>query len=349
MATGHAMTARWHLGPVTGHYFWWVLVTSPEVLVFLFFMITDPKTTPKSTRGRGALRRLDRAPRGAADRTREDGVLGEGRAARRARDRLRRAAAARAACPGSASTGACSSRSAPPRSSPTRARSRAPGSAPGPTTTVAPLADTGRLPQIAILPSRGVQTKLDRTTARPDRGRPRRRPPPPDDRARAPRTEQRSPARPTCDELPAADDGRSARAAGAPIEVARVPARPDARLARARPRPGRRRSRSPRWTGQQQLTVYTGVPARSSSAREAPATFRETLELQEDRGRWLVARVRSGRSTPVAPRYGERRAARPAAAKGFAGVRLTDVAAAGRARLPPGRLPLRRHRRTRRR
>src|SRR6476661_5067631 len=52
MGLGHAFTARWHLGPVTGHYFWWVLVTSPEVLVFLFFMITDPKTTPKSTRGR---------------------------------------------------------------------------------------------------------------------------------------------------------------------------------------------------------------------------------------------------------------------------------------------------------
>ena len=34
-----------------GRYFWWVLVTSPEVLVFLFFMITDPKTTPKGTRG----------------------------------------------------------------------------------------------------------------------------------------------------------------------------------------------------------------------------------------------------------------------------------------------------------
>src|SRR5262245_44801389 len=46
MALGHAFTARWHLGPVTGHYFWWVLVTSPEILVFLFFMITDPKTTP---------------------------------------------------------------------------------------------------------------------------------------------------------------------------------------------------------------------------------------------------------------------------------------------------------------
>jgi Na+-translocating ferredoxin:NAD+ oxidoreductase RnfD subunit len=51
-ATGHAMTARWHVGPITGPYFWWVLVTSPEILVFLFFMITDPKTTPKSTTAR---------------------------------------------------------------------------------------------------------------------------------------------------------------------------------------------------------------------------------------------------------------------------------------------------------
>ena len=41
------MTARWHLGPITGLHFWWVLVTSPEVLVFLFFMITDPKTAPR--------------------------------------------------------------------------------------------------------------------------------------------------------------------------------------------------------------------------------------------------------------------------------------------------------------
>ena len=51
-ATGHAMIARWHLGPITGFYFWWVLVTSPEVLVFLFFMITDPKTAPRGQRGR---------------------------------------------------------------------------------------------------------------------------------------------------------------------------------------------------------------------------------------------------------------------------------------------------------
>src|SRR3977135_1543521 len=51
-AAGHAMSARWHLGPITGFHFWAVLVTSPEVLVFLFFMITDPKTAPRGPRAR---------------------------------------------------------------------------------------------------------------------------------------------------------------------------------------------------------------------------------------------------------------------------------------------------------
>ena len=50
--SGHEMTARWHLGPITGAYFWWVLVSSPELLVFLFFMITDPKTIPGGRVGR---------------------------------------------------------------------------------------------------------------------------------------------------------------------------------------------------------------------------------------------------------------------------------------------------------
>jgi Na+-translocating ferredoxin:NAD+ oxidoreductase RnfD subunit len=49
---GHTMTARWHLGPISGFQLWWVLITSPEVLVFLFFMITDPKTAPRSPTGR---------------------------------------------------------------------------------------------------------------------------------------------------------------------------------------------------------------------------------------------------------------------------------------------------------
>src|SRR5580765_5510477 len=52
--SGHVMLARWHLGPISGFHFWWVLVTSPEVLVFLFFMITDPKTAPAGGRARVA-------------------------------------------------------------------------------------------------------------------------------------------------------------------------------------------------------------------------------------------------------------------------------------------------------
>ena len=68
-----------------------MLVTSPEVLVFLFFMITDPKTTPKvdARPGRSTPSSIGLLAR-AADRAGEDRVLGEGRAPRRARDRLRR-------------------------------------------------------------------------------------------------------------------------------------------------------------------------------------------------------------------------------------------------------------------
>jgi Na+-translocating ferredoxin:NAD+ oxidoreductase RnfD subunit len=51
-ATGHEMRAAWHLGPISGLDLWWVLVTSPEILVFLFFMITDPRTIPPSEPGR---------------------------------------------------------------------------------------------------------------------------------------------------------------------------------------------------------------------------------------------------------------------------------------------------------
>lgn len=45
--SGHCMTAAWALEPVCGTYFWSVVVASPEVLIFLFFMITDPKTIPQ--------------------------------------------------------------------------------------------------------------------------------------------------------------------------------------------------------------------------------------------------------------------------------------------------------------
>lgn len=51
-ASGHCMVARWAFAPVCGFDFWRVIVTSPEVLVFLFFMITDPKTVPPGRVGR---------------------------------------------------------------------------------------------------------------------------------------------------------------------------------------------------------------------------------------------------------------------------------------------------------
>jgi Na+-translocating ferredoxin:NAD+ oxidoreductase RnfD subunit len=51
-ASGHCITARWAFTPVCGSEFFRVIVTSPEVLIFMFFMITDPKTVPSGRVGR---------------------------------------------------------------------------------------------------------------------------------------------------------------------------------------------------------------------------------------------------------------------------------------------------------
>lgn len=48
----HCISALWSLTPVCDTHFWWVVVTSPETLVFLFFMITDPRTVPSGPRSR---------------------------------------------------------------------------------------------------------------------------------------------------------------------------------------------------------------------------------------------------------------------------------------------------------
>jgi hypothetical protein len=42
----HCMVASWHVAPLCGRDLWWVLVSSPEVLVFALFMIPDPRTVP---------------------------------------------------------------------------------------------------------------------------------------------------------------------------------------------------------------------------------------------------------------------------------------------------------------
>lgn len=53
-ASGHCMVARWAFAPVCGFDYWRVIMTSPEVLIFLFFMITDPKTVPSGRTARVA-------------------------------------------------------------------------------------------------------------------------------------------------------------------------------------------------------------------------------------------------------------------------------------------------------
>jgi Na+-translocating ferredoxin:NAD+ oxidoreductase RnfD subunit len=158
---GHTMTARWHLGPVSGFQLWWVLITSPEVLVFLFFMITDPKTAPRSPRGRlayaislGLLAGALIAPT-TTEYAAKVALLGSLalvclalpllRLIPRPLDRRLVAGVAIAAVAGCAAAmvfgnapeAAGASRALPP----------------------------GKLPPITILPARGVQTKLDPHTA----------------------------------------------------------------------------------------------------------------------------------------------------------------------------------------
>jgi ASPIC and UnbV/FG-GAP-like repeat/NQR2, RnfD, RnfE family len=317
-AFGHEFTARWHLGPVTGRYFWWVLVSSPEVLVFLFFMITDPKTTPRSTRGRaiyavsiGLLAVLMIAP-AKTEFWAKVALLGALAIVCAARPALallpgirldRRVIVALGAVALAAYAGAIAGAGIRTR----------------PETTVSPLAGTAQLPQIEIGRSKGVETTLDRATARriaADLVA--------DLRLQASalaRRNRRALARAaTFDRLPQL--GQLIRNAdGMPITV------PSYRLERMRVwlEPGHGQGAAiavAELEGRQQQTVYTGRGAQLVS-RQAPAAFRQTLELQEDGGRWLVARIR----VPVKPVVAlASPAVKAAAAKSFAGVRLTNVA-----------------------
>src|SRR6266581_2665505 len=42
----HCMIASWYPTPICGVQLWQILVTSPEVLIFAFFMVPDPRTVP---------------------------------------------------------------------------------------------------------------------------------------------------------------------------------------------------------------------------------------------------------------------------------------------------------------
>lgn len=60
-ASGASFFAIWHSGPVDGWFYWVTIVLSPETMVFVFFMMSDPVTAPRSPSGRllyGALTAL---------------------------------------------------------------------------------------------------------------------------------------------------------------------------------------------------------------------------------------------------------------------------------------------------
>jgi hypothetical protein len=50
--SGRCMVAVWHPGAICGTSYWVDICTSPEVLIFVFFMMSDPVTAPRSERGR---------------------------------------------------------------------------------------------------------------------------------------------------------------------------------------------------------------------------------------------------------------------------------------------------------
>ncbi len=105
-ASGHCMTANWAFAPVCGGDFVRVILTSPEVLIFLLFMITDPKTVPASRVGRVLFGVAGRRREHAAHRTPDQRVRDQGRPAREASCSCARCDRSLIAC--------CPSRARPP-------------------------------------------------------------------------------------------------------------------------------------------------------------------------------------------------------------------------------------------
>jgi ASPIC and UnbV/FG-GAP-like repeat len=328
---GHAMTASWHLGPVTGAEFWRVLVFSPEILVFLFFMITDPKTVPGGAGGRRAyavgvalLAALLIAPQ-----TTEFGAkvavlaalalvcaarpLVELAADRGVSARLARYAIGRRGAPvtvlalaAAGFAGALVLAGIPAR----------PDSAPS----GAPVADAGSLPEVAIVTGRGVASELDQPTAlRVARdlmadlrveGEALRR-----------RDEKRAATAATGARL--AELWRTIRAAGRPVAVPEY----DVATIRLSLEPGEGQGPPTivaTLAGTVRFATYAGSPG-VVTARTDRSRFEQAFELQAEHGRFLIAQAR-GTSRPDAVLAGATRATRSGSA-GFAGVRLSNVAA----------------------
>jgi Na+-translocating ferredoxin:NAD+ oxidoreductase RnfD subunit len=313
-ATGHTILARWHLGPIGGAYLWRVLLTSPEILIFLFFMITDPRTTPRGQRARlaygagvGLLAALMIAPLQTEYATKVAilASLTVVCAARPIVERLplermhpRRLAVvgvtALAVYAGALVTGGLVWRA--------------------PATATAASA-SGRLPQIEILPSKGVDSKLNTTTSSEIAA----------EVLADLRTETAALSTRRSEALSNATIGDEQHALQRQVSAAaaRTIEVPAYRVNRIRLHLEAGHGQGPviavaALDGTVRVTTYKDVPPVVVS-RAAPAALRETLELEQHGGRWVVAHVRSGRPVAFVPLV-------RAVAKSFDGVRLTDVA-----------------------
>ena len=341
-ASGHEMTARWHLGPITGFEFWRVLVLLARGADLPLLHDHRPEDDRRREPvGRRVYAVSVGAPRGAADRAADDGVLDEGRAARRAHARLRRRARssrllvaapagrrsplrggpcsaplALAGCVGLRRACSCSRAS---RRGPSAARRRARRRR-GPA-----------LPPVTVLPSKGVATQIDPKLARQIAA------------------DLVADLRIEADALRSRDKTRAAEAAGGTrlqglwqqIGARGQPRdhRPGAPRRRAcsstsrPPSARRRRSSIATVTGTERLVTVEGTPP-TVAFRGNETPFTRTLELQLDRGplrhRRLARRhARGGRARDV----GAARLVRPR------GHPARGRRRAGRDRLPAERVP----------
>jgi len=323
-ASGHGMTARWHLGPVEGWELWRVLVFSPEILVFLFFMITDPKTIPAGRRGRrayavgiGVLAVLLLAPQ-----TTEFGAkvavlaaLALACAARPVaevlRPRLREATlpglaraprAALAALAAVAVAGLVVVAGIPART--------------GAETASAARLDAAELPEVTVAPSEGVSTELDRETALAIAA----------DLVADLRAEGRALAHGDHDRASQGAAGARLAAVWERIDAPGPAAVPDYTVEHVTLtlEPGDDQS-APLVVavarGTVELLTYAGSPP-AVAERSDPAPFEQTLELELQGNRYLIVGSRGAEGDFAVP------AAAPAPSPGVAlgGVRLVDVA-----------------------
>ena len=329
--SGHEMTARWHLGPMTGFELWRILVFSPEVLVFLFFMITDPKTIPNGRTARrayavgvGLLAVLLIAPQTTefaakvsllasltiACAARPVLLLLQGTSLARAASRLvpgRRPLAGAAALLGATVfAGALVLAGIPAR--------------PGTAAAGAPVASSTHLPEVTVVPSQTVSTKIDQGEARQIAR----------DVVRDLRIEGEALRLRDRERAKAASTGARLQQVWQQIDAAKKDGKVtvlEHAIARMRVTLEAGAGQGPplvlaHLAGTETLVTYVGNQA-AVAGRSEPKQLERTLELRLAEGRYLITGSRDGGA--VAPPTQE--VAARAAATGMDGVRLRDVAA----------------------